>query len=362
MLPYILLILIPVSISLYEKYGVWKAKGKILVERDVSSLSLLAFFLLFLLLLFFRDESVGCDIVNYRYAFEQAKQVKFRNLFDCGFEPLFLLYNCLFAWIIRFFRLFLMACAILAVGPVAWFCLRKSPMPLLSVALFLATAPFVFYFSGLRQTIAMAMMIPMYELAARKKLKAFLIAGGLACLIHKSALIGLLLYPLYHLRITRKHMWVIGPLLGVILLASKPLLQLLLSVIGSYGEKYADIQGTGSYGMLMVFAALMIYCFVMPDEDRMKQSDFALRNLMVLILAIQLFVPIHTAFMRLGYYFHIFIPVIIPRLAVKTKPRLRWLMRCSVVGMQVVFFGYFLWKGYTDADILQVFPYRFPWQ
>jgi len=362
MLPYILLVLFPIGVSLYEKYGVWKRERRFLLERDVSSMSLLAFFALFLLLLFVRDESVGCDVVNYHYAFRQALKVNFVTLFDCGFEPLFLLFNCLFAWILRFFRLFLIACAILAVVPVAWFYLKKSPMPLLSVALFLGAAPFSFYFSGLRQTIAMAMMIPMFELARQKKLKAFLIAGALTCLIHKSAVVGFLLYPLFRFRITPKHMWVIGPVMLAVLLGSRPLLRLILSLVGSYGDKYADIGGTGAYGMLALFAIFTVYCFVMPDESALRPEDVALRNLMVFILAIQLFVPSHNLFMRLGYYYHIFLPVIIPRMAIRTKPKLRRLMQCSVIVMQVFFFGYFIWNGYTDADVLEIYPYLFPWQ
>ena len=362
MWPYILLVLIPTAFYFGEKYRAGGKTAVLTVERNISNVSLGLFFALYLLLLFLRDFSVGCDLVNYRWVFERAKAFNWEAMRESGFEPLFLAFNSLFAWIIRSFRVFIIICAVLSIVPIAAFYMKESPMALLTIALFVGAAPFVFYFSGLRQALAMGLMIPMYYCAKEKRIRAFLIWCVVAALLHKSAVIGLMLYPLLHIRITKRHMTFIAPVLLGVFLLNKPALQLLLKLLGSYGEKYADVGSTGAYGMLALFAVFTAYCFIMPDENQMQEADFGFRNMMLLILVIQIFVPIHTVFMRLGYYFHIFIPVIIPRIAQRTSSKLYKLMQLSIVVMEGFFLIYFIYDGYTDADILQVFPYLFAWQ
>lgn len=395
MLPYILLITIPAVWLFIEKYrAAGSIRGALSVDSPSTNRSLVVFFVLFLALLCLRDIYVGCDLVSYRrilycagsddmaayhemiireieqsYAsslrideqraqlYQFAEETADEYVIFGNLEPLYTALNFTLAWLSLDVRALMVVGALLAVVPVAFFCIREAKMPFLTIVLFVGATPFAFYFSGLRQAIAMGMMIPMYYALKDKKFIRFFLFFAIAVGFHYSAVVALALIPVMYLKITRKWMLLIGPAIVAFFIWNEPVLKFILSVAGTYGQFYSEISNNGSYGMLALFAAFVIYSYVLPDEQNMKMEDFALRNILLVCLGIQLFAPLHTVFMRLGYYYHIFIPVIIPRMAKLAHPKLKWLAKLSVYVMVVFFFFYFIYNGYTSYDILQVYPY-----
>ena len=152
-------------------------------------------------------------------------------------------------------------------------------------------------------------------------------------------------------------MLLITPMLAAVFFWSKEILQFVMSKAGIYGQWYGEITGNGDYTMLLLFAAFVIYSFVIPDEKNLTAEDMGLRNILLVCLGIQLFAPLNTIFMRVGYYFQIFIPIIIPRMAKLAHPKLKWLATLSVYVMVTFFFLEFIHNCYTSYDILQVYPY-----
>ena len=212
MLPYILLIAVPAAWLLIEKaYTAGSIGNLVRGKYATTQKTLMIFFALFLALLCLRDFSVGCDLINYRQAYYRAggwdmveyqkmvdaekpapdpsatpKPKKEKDAYDAvmdmykeaegevksivdGFEPIFRGLMNLSAKTVFSFRLFIIVCALLSVVPLAVFYIKESPLPLLTIALFVGAAPFSFYFSGLRQVIAMGLMIPMYYFVRSKK-------------------------------------------------------------------------------------------------------------------------------------------------------------------------------------------------
>lgn len=395
MLPYILLITIPAVWLFIEKYrAAGSIRGALSVDSPSTNRPLVVFFALFLALLCLRDIYVGCDLVNYRrilycagsddmaayheiivreieesYAsgliideqraelYRFAEEMAYEYTTFGNLEPLYTALNFALAWLSLDVRALMVVCALLAAVPVAVYYIKETKFPLLTMVLFVGVAPFSFYFSGLRQAIAMGMMIPMYYAARDKKFIRFFLFFAIAVGFHYSAVVALALLPAMYLKITRKWMLLIGPVIVAVFIWNEPILKLILSMAGPYGQAYSSVSNNGSYGMLALFAAFAIYSYVLPDEQNMKMEDFALRNILLVCLGIQLFAPLHTNFMRLGYYYHIFIPVIIPRMAKLAHPKLKWLANLSVYVMVVFFCFYFIYNGYTSYDILQVYPY-----
>ena len=395
MLPYILLITIPAVWLFAEKYrAAGSIRGALSVDTPSTNRSLVVFFALFLALLCLRDIYVGCDLVNYRrilycagsddmaayhgmivreieesYAsglvideqraelYQFAEKMAYEYTTFGNLEPLYTALNFALAWLSLDVRTLIVVCALLAVVPVAMYYIKETKTPLLTIVLFASVAPFTFYFSGLRQAIAMGMMIPMYYALRDKKFLRFFLFLAIAVGFHYSAVVALVLIPAMYLKITRKWMFLIGPAIVAMFIWNEPILKFILSVAGSYGQAYSNVSNNGSFGMLALFAAFVIYSYVLPYEQNMKMEDFALRNILLVCLGIQLFAPLHTNFMRIGYYYHIFIPVIIPRMAKLAHPKLKWLANLSVYVMVVFFFFYFIYNGYTSYDILQVYPY-----
>ena len=395
MLPYILMIAIPAIWLFVEKYCTsGSLRGALSVEMPSTNRSLVVFFAIFLALLCLRDIYVGCDLVNYRrilycagsddmsayhemlvreierayasnlYIDEQraelyqfAETMAFDYATVSNLEPLYAALNYLLAWLSLDIRALIVVCAVVSVVPVAYFGVRESKFPMLTMVLFVGVAPFAFYFSGLRQVIAMAMMIPMYYSVRDKKFVKFFVFLAVAMGFHYSAIVALGLLPAMCLRITRKWMLLIGPILVAIYVLKEPLLRFILSMAGSYGLLYAELSGNGNYGMLALFVAFAIYSFVIPNENDLTMEDLGLRNILLICLGIQIFAPIHSIFMRTGYYYHIFIPVIIPRMAKLAHGKLKWLATLSIYVMVAFFFVEFIYNGYTSYDILQVYPY-----
>ena len=100
----------------------------------------------------------------------------------------------------------------------------------------------------------------------------------------------------------------------------------------------------------------------MVDEKTLDKTTLGLRNILVLVVMIQLFAPIHALAMRFNYYFIIFIPVLISRIVDSPKKHFKPIAQIANVVMVCYFTGYFFYSAYNGADILQVFPYKFFWE
>lgn len=318
------------------------------------------FFVIFLFLLSFRDISCGIDLYNYKKFFDC---VLYRSEVDVGaqysLEFGYVIFQSVVANLTKNFYMLMVLCAFVSVIPLWIFYRKESENAYLTVILFATVAPFVFYFSGLRQIMAMTLGIPAYYLAKKKKIKLFLIVVALAWALHQSALILLSLYVILNVRVTKKWMLGIGPAILAVFLLRNKLFGILLYFMGeSYFGKYSgQSNGSGGYSMLILFVIFLIYSFVIPNEDELDMDVIGLRNILIVIVGIQCFASVHPIAMRINYYFLIFIPILIPKLVTRCKENLKWLADLSVVVMTLFFTFWFFYFGLTDADILQVFPY-----
>ena len=93
----------------------------------------------------------------------------------------------------------------------------------------------------------------------------------------------------------------------------------------------------------------------------MDNEGLGLRGIMLLIIAIQIFVPISAMFMRINYYFLMFIPLLVIKTIKAAKKELKEVSLLANVVMSLFFTVYFFVNGYVGADILQIFPYVPMW-
>ena len=159
------------------------------------------------------------------------------------------------------------------------------------VVLFLNIAPFVMYFSGLRQAMAMAFVVPCYAYCREKKPLRFACMVLCAFLFHKSALILLLMYPVYHVRLKQKaHLLYLLLIEAVVYVYSVPIFTLLMWFVGSYAEDYASgIGATGAYAVTLLLTVLLVYAFIIPDQQKLDADTIGLRNLLVFSVMLQSF-------------------------------------------------------------------------
>jgi hypothetical protein len=352
---YYFLIIIPAITSLFYYFK---------KTEKSKSLTFLLFFLFLWLLLSLRSYDVGADITTYKYFFDSIRATSWSYLpRSFSVEIGYVLFNKLIGILTDNFSVFLSIISFIIIRPVYLLYKEESEDPLLSIALFINMPVFVMMFSGLRQAVAISISIIAFNFAKKKKLLIFILVILIAVSFHKSALIALLLYPLYHSKITKKWLWFVIPVLLAVFIFNEQLFLLAGNIIESnYFERYGGIHNTGSYTMIILFALFFGFSYFMVDDSKLNANTTGLRNILILVLLIQFFAPIHPLAMRMNYYFIVYIPLLIPDIILNSKKELSFLAKTAQLVMIMFFIFYFFYNAYNGADILQVFPYKFIWE
>lgn len=167
MTPYYLLLLLPAVAGIISK------KVKIKYSKTANGYSVITiFFLIFLLMLCLRDESVGIDLPSYHSVFDGCAGYSFSNLLHNGnkydVETGYALLSKAISLFSTDFRWMIICVSILSIVPIWLLYKHNFELPYLTVILFLGLVPFSMFFSGLRQAIAMAFIAPAFFLQRKK--------------------------------------------------------------------------------------------------------------------------------------------------------------------------------------------------
>lgn len=352
MLPYYILVFIPFIVYVL---GLIKHK-----KNDKLCISL--FFMILLLLLFLRSWKTGIDLVNYKYFFNSISKLSFNgvvNYSEKGEVLFYILNKIIYIIFGNHFQIFLIILAMLAIIPIFKLYYTKSDNALLTIVLFITVAPFSMFFSGIRQCVAMGIIIFAFKYVENKKIIKYLLCVALAYFFHRSAIFCLFLYPLYHAKITKKWLYVIIPIMLVIFVFNKQIFTTILNFTSLYD---GNIESTGAYSILILLILFAVYCFIFPSDNKITKEFIGLRNILLLTIMIQMFAPIHATVMRINYYYLLFIPILIPKVIKVSEDENMRLLDSSVIIMTLFFIVYFFYKAYTGSDILQIFPYIPFWE
>lgn len=353
MVPYFLLIILPLLIGLVgQKYRITSG-GKILYETQSAGIDV--FMLLFALLLACRGLQCGTDTRQYLNLYREYSACSFSALFRTYDHELgYKLLNWLIGNTAGDFQWLLIVSAAICVYPLWYFYRRESEHQMLTIVLFLTVAPFVMYFSGIRQAIAVSMGVPAWYAAKNKKLPAFLAVVLLAMQFHTSAFVLLLVYPLYHANITKKWLWFVVPCMAAVFVFRTAIFRFLMTFLW---KDYGIAGQTGATAILMLLVLFALYAYILPADDALDKDTAAMRNILLLSVVIQIFAMLHPLSMRMNYYFLILVPVLLPKIANRSKKMFSSVAPLSVVIMTAFFACYFLNSVIHDDDALNIFPY-----
>lgn len=355
MIPYYLLVGAAAAGCFYSKC--------IFRDSRHKNIGITVFFMLFILLLMLRGISCGVDLVNYRLKFKTVISGNFRTLLSASQEPLYIVWEKLVSVVSHDFQVFIALTAIASVAPVMYFYKREADKPFTAIVLFLCMGTFSIYFSTLRQVLAMALAIPAWYCAKKRKILPFLAVIAAAVLMHNSAIVMLAIYPLYRVRITKKQLWFVVPAICALALFNRQVFTVLGKLLNIFSDRYTvSISATGSYAMLILFALFAVTAFVIPDSEKMDDDTAAMRNILLLVVALQCFAPVSTVAMRMNYYFISFVPVLMTRILSRSSVRMEEIAKLAGFVLTVFFTFYFFYNAYTDADILHIFPYVPYWR
>lgn len=356
MTPYVALIILTILV----RFSLSANGETYAIKQENEKRTIGFFFWGYLLLLCLRADSVGRDlkvyIPNWFYAFQT---IEWKTLFELYNEEwLFVGLTKLVGTFTSSKQIYLSIVAMLTIFPIMTLYKKEAEDGLLCCAVFLITLLFEMFFSGLRQGIAIAMAAPAYLYAKNKRILPFSVMVLIAFGFHTTGLVIALIYPVYHLRITRKWLIFLVPLLAFVYIYNDVIFVKLINTFGTHflDRGYKKVyESTGQTGLMLLYIIFFIYCFAAPDENAIDKEYIGLRNLLVLATILQLFAPVHVVASRVNYYFNLFIPITLTKVdrfsnVNKKVTQLATLIMIAVFILKFVF---------LKEDSLDVFDYRF---
>lgn len=364
MIPYFLLLLIPLTIqSSLKHFNKAICIGGSKRKATADNIALPSFFILFVVLLALRDETVGRDLSNYKIIFNAiGNGVLFETYYGIS-EPVFQIYNWfIYNYISTNFQVFIAITAVVTVLPIAYVYCKEKNNGYIKIALFVNMSTFIMLFSGIRQAIAMAAGILAYQFLKDKKTSKFIIFALLATFTHHTGFMIFFLYPLLRMRFQKRDLLWIVPISCLVIAFNRPIFNSLAGLISGSDDKYNVAAGyTGAVGSFLLFLLFTIFSYTICDETKMDDEAFGLRNILVFATIVQSFASLNPLAMRMNYYFILLIPIAVGTSINCSSDKYKQVAKVSEIVICVFFTLLFFINTYnsyiTGLSSLDTVPY-----
>lgn len=243
-------------------------------------------------------------------------------------------------------------CAAAYIIPLAVLFHKRSCSLIFSYIIFLGLPVFLMLFSGLRQDIAMGLCILSVLFIQRRQFVPFLLLVLLAAQFHSSAYIFLLAYPLYFLQLNFTLRIVSIFALPFIFALRFPLFNLFAMVF----HPGASAESSNSYTLFIIFVLIYLFCVLFSDADE-EQNGFL--NFFFLSCVFQCFANVHVLAMRMGFYYMVFLALLLPRVIMSLKNQTERTIMTLITGGAFVGFSFYSLATTRWAEAV---PYIFFWQ
>lgn len=306
----------------------------------------------------FRHISVGADTAQYGALFHETKPLPLeamtQNFFTIVFteseDPGYYLFQRLTQFVIDDYQMYLVLIAFLFMVPFGYWVYKYSSEPLISFLLFSVLFYEFFAVTGLRQTVATALVVLVgYHFVKARKLGTFLLIVLIAMTIHKSALIFLPFYFLANKRLTKAYILSMLGLIATLFIFRGPFFELLVTISGY--DTYVNLAGAGAVNFSIMLLFVLVVALWRRDKILANRPE-ALHYFNALFLA-ACFLPltfINPSMMRLVQYFTLFLLLLIPEIIKTFERREQLVVYYAAVTILLVLF----WQ---DAP-----TYSFFWQ
>ena len=267
------------------------------------------FFILIFLILALRHPSMGIDLgygTSYGYlsSFSYLSRLPIKELIMLNgylnYEMGYILLNRLIGVVSNDQQFFLACCAFISLLPVSYVIWKKSDNICLSYFIYLGLPVFLLLFSGIRQSIAIGLCFYSIIYIQEKKLFKFVAIIIIATLFHSSAIIFLISYPLYYLKVSLKKRLVSIIVIPIVYVFRTPIFMFL----GSFLKDNIQIDNNGSIKLLFLLIIIYLFCTIFTRWSEEKNGYL---NLFYCACLCQVFANVYSISLRIGYYFIIFL-------------------------------------------------------
>lgn len=305
-----------------------------------------------------RDETVGTDLQVYIPAFNDIRS--YNGGADISFEGGYTYYNLLISkYISTDHNLFLAITSFFSLFPITLLYKKYSRNQCLAYIIFSAFIIYHFSFSGLRQALALGIVATAAIFAFERRLIPFCLLILLASFFHKSSIISVVIYPIInYIRMTPvRYLWL--TVAGVAIIWG---LEIIVPFITSFifgGDAYTGYYShevNASYNLFFLLVIFFLFTFLVKKPSRTLDSY---RLLLYCCIITQSLGFISVVATRIGYYFFIFLPLILTQTIYELpySKNSKGLISIGLAAFMIFFFLYSNSGGY-----LKVVPYKFYWE
>jgi len=318
-----------------------------------------AFFVLFIMLAL-RHHSMGVDLgystnLGYLGRFDFISQISWSKIFDISvlnYERGYIIFNKIVSVFSDDKQFFLTACAAGSIAPIMYTIYKKSNSPFMSTIVYLGLPVFLLNYSGLRQALAIGLCTLSLTFVEEKKFYKFLLLVLLAMTFHKTAIVYLIVYPVYHIKLEKNLRWLSVVLIPIVYIFRYPLFAILSKIF-----KENAVATENDSGMLfVVFTLIYIFCIFYSNNSNEQNG---LLNLFLLACLCQAFGNVYQTAMRVGYYFMIALILLLPIVIKDMDEKVDKPVFSIVIIISFVTFGLYCIYNSTWA---MAYPYYFYWQ
>lgn len=297
--------------------------------RIPNNYFLFLFFLMITLILGFRGESVGEDTESYIKIANASLDLSWTDIlsgfprstwtrisygvfgeFNCKIETVYLLLVKLIMTVFHNAQCVLFVIALLTSFGMARFIknnLNNRNDVYFAVYIYLCESMFMNSFNAMRQIFAMSIGLQTVAHLRKKEYRKAVIWILCASLIHQSAVIYLLLIPLYAIKDKRKGIKYIA----LITCAIYPLLSVAKLLVNRFLPIYAAYLNVNYWesslgGILIIWIIIVLVIFHIMRQKNVIEEDYFLIYLLVIYLGIEVLGLQLTAISRIALYFRVF--------------------------------------------------------
>lgn len=264
---------------------------------------------------------------------------------NIGKDPFFYLVAKLISLTGANYRVWLMLMSGFFIFSVSRFVIKYSSDGLMSFYSFISLGFLYFSFTGLRQAMALTIILFSIEYLKSRKVIPFISIVILSSLFHFSSFVFLLAYPVASMKLNWKQFNVIFISIAIPLLYRNEIINVLSKIqINRDLEYYIINTTTLNYSGLIIQMMIFLFCLCFIKNLLLEdKKNIIFYNLLVLGIVFQSFATVIAEFFRLSLYFNVISIILVPKAISSIKS---YKLRVIVYMFVLTFFVlYVYWVG-----------------
>ena len=311
----------------------------------------------FFVLMAFKADTIGTDTERYLASYRELAQYHVIDVLDpFGYERIELGYKTYILLLSRFLpdpQFLLIVTSVFVSISLYYFISRTSTNRCLALFFFVTLGFFQFAMSGIRQTIAICIMLWSYEFIVKRKLWKFALMVLLAMQFHKSSVLAAPIYFIADMRFSKKAVGIL--FVGFIILFNVSDI-LLLQTADVMNYDYG-IEETGN-GYIFFFIVLFITILVVNDMERLKSlrsSNLHMINVNFVSLALWVVRLVSRTAERVSLYFMPYTYIVLEEYLM-TRPKEK---KYSYIFIAIILSSFLCLKRLDNAEQFSNFKFFF---